>query len=258
MPEFTAACFDLDGTLIDTEPIHVQAEMSCLVSMGIDVGLIQHERTFGKGIEAGMRSLAESYGLDFGLVLGTYMPLWESGLRDDLTALPGSGDVLSWLNEREIPTALVTSGDTAYVELVGSVLGLVEAFDTVVTSDDVENLKPAPDAYLKAADGLATAPDRCIGFEDSGSGVVALNQAGMRSVAVHLDHGSRPELGSAAIRLCSLADAIPQLPIWFGRSCRRIDVPAAPSSTARRSDMVDMPEIYYVRCVVVRDRLPYL
>ncbi|MFC1525589.1 HAD family hydrolase [Candidatus Latescibacterota bacterium] len=215
MPMYTAACFDLDGTLIDTEPVHLQAETSCLAALGMGVSSLRHVRTFGKGIEEGMRSLAETYDLDYEKVLGTYMPLWESGLRQDLRVLPGAINVLSWLTEHGVPTALVTSGDRAYVDLVDSVLGLADRFIAVVTSDDVTNLKPAPDPYLKAAEGLATSPDMCVGFEDSGSGVASLNGAEMLSVAVHPDHDARPELQLAGVRVSSLAGVPPLLPAWF-------------------------------------------
>jgi len=215
MPTHTAACFDLDGTLIDTEPVHLQAEISCLASLGIGENSLRHARTFGRGIQAGVRSLAETYDLDCEQVLSAYMPLWKSGLRQDLRALPGAIGVLAWLREHGVPTALVTSGDRAYVDLVDSVLGLAGGLIAVVTSDDATNLKPAPDPYLKAAHGLAASPDMCVGFEDSGSGVAALNRAGMLSVAVHPDHGARPELQVARVRARTLIEVLPLLPAWF-------------------------------------------
>ena len=97
------------------------------------------------------------------------------------------------------------AGDLAYVELVDSVLDLMEEFSVIVTSDDITDLKPAADPYLKASDDLTIAPDRCIGFEDSASGVTALNGAEMLSVAVHPDHADRPELQQAEVRVSSLA-----------------------------------------------------
>jgi beta-phosphoglucomutase-like phosphatase (HAD superfamily) len=215
MSDYSAACFDLDGTLIDTEPVHVRAETLCLAALGISASSLRHERTFGKGFEAGIKSLSDTYELDYELVLGTYMPLWKSGLRGELTTLPGAVDILSWLTEHRVPMALVTSCGRAYVELVDSILGLLAGFSQVITSDDVVDLKPAPDPYLKAAADLGCAPTSCVGFEDSGSGVSALNQAMMLSVAVHPDHPSRPELQDANVKITSLAEAIPLLATWF-------------------------------------------
>jgi beta-phosphoglucomutase-like phosphatase (HAD superfamily) len=75
MSDYWAACFDLDGTLIDTEPVHLRAETSCLITLEIDTGSLRHERTFGKGIESGMKSLAETYELDYELVMATHAPM---------------------------------------------------------------------------------------------------------------------------------------------------------------------------------------
>lgn len=87
---FAAACFDLDGTLIDTEPIHVSAEGACLSAFGIDVHDPRRPRTFGMGIESGMELLADVVDLDFPAVLDTYLSLWEKDLRGQLNMLSGA------------------------------------------------------------------------------------------------------------------------------------------------------------------------
>lgn len=134
MPSHVAACFDLDGTLVDTEPVHLLTEARCLDSLGVDPASRRHPRTFGMGIETGMKVLAETYRLDARQVLDTYLPLWESGLRRELRMLPSATEVLDWLAALGVPAAMVTSGDRAYVGLVDSALGVVRRFRAVVTS----------------------------------------------------------------------------------------------------------------------------
>lgn len=215
MSSFIAACFDLDGTLIDTEPIHIGAESECLATLGIDVSDPRRPRTFGMGIESGMRLLAGIFELDFTSVLSTYLPLWEKGLHSNLNMLPGTKGVVSWLSDHKIPLALVTSGDAAYVDLVDSVLGLKSAFKVTVTSDSVQRTKPDPAPYLEAARRLGAPPEVCIGFEDSGAGVTALNAAGMFSVAIHPVYESRPELQTAKLKVESFNSIQPLLSSWF-------------------------------------------
>lgn len=212
---FVAACFDLDGTLIDTEPVHVSAEDECLAAFGIDTRDPHRPRTFGLGIESGMRSLADAFDLDFSAVLSTYLPLWEKSLQGRLEMLPGAIAVLSWLADRGIPLALVTSGDAAYLDLVDSVVGVKPFFRATVVSDDVSRTKPDPLPYLEAARKLHVDPGACIGCEDSGAGIAALNAAGMFSVAVHPAHASRPELQSARWRVENLNALLPHLASWF-------------------------------------------
>lgn len=149
-----AACFDLDGTLIDTEPVHLAAESQCLALLGVDPCDGCRPRTFGLGIDAGMRRLSKAYGLDETGVLGTYLRLWETGLHTTLKLLPGADLVLTWLAGRGIPLALVTSGDAQYVNLVNSVLDLRRHFQAIVTADQVEATKPDPLPYQMAAERL--------------------------------------------------------------------------------------------------------
>ena len=212
---FSAACFDLDGTLIDTESLHVGAEGECLAALGIDPTDPRRPRTFGMGIEAGMGLLADIFGLDSAVVLDIYLPLWENSLHDRLKMLPGTGAVLSWLADRKIPLALVTSGDAAYLDLVDSVLNLKQLFCVTIVSNDVSRTKPDPMPYLEAARKLHVAPKTCLGFEDSESGITALNAAGIFSVAVHPEHASRPELRAAQCREANFTAVLPHLPSWF-------------------------------------------
>jgi len=215
MISFAAACFDLDGTLIDTEPIHLKAESDCLTRFGVAANDSQRPRTFGLGIEPGMRLLADTFGLEFTSVLQTYMPFWEEGLHSDLRLLPGADLVLSWLQQHNIPIALVTSSNTAYVNLVESVVDLKQIFRVKITSDNVQQLKPDPTAYLEAVDKLGTNPENCVGFEDSGAGIKALNKAGLFSVAVHPAYRSRQELQSAALKVETLNEIHSKLEAWF-------------------------------------------
>ena len=216
MASFLAACFDLDGTLIDTESIHISAESECLATFGVNIEDSHRPRTFGLGIELGMQSLADVFKLDFASVLNMYLPLWEKGLQSALRMLPGSNEVLSWLVNHEVPLALVTSGDAAYVDLIDSVVGLKQAFSVTITSDSISRLKPDPMAYLEAAKKFGVDPGACIGFEDSGAGITALNSAGMFSVAVHPEHESRSELHTAKLRVKAMDAVQPQLSSWFG------------------------------------------
>ncbi len=217
MKPLTATCFDLDGTLIDTEPIHIKAESDCLLSFGIDINDSRRPRTFGLGIEPGMKSLAYALGLDFKSVLKTYLSLWDNHLHSDLRLLLGVEEALLWLLNHNIPIALVTSSDTNYVDLVESVVNLKQIFQVKITSDDVRCLKPSPTAYLEALKKLRVRPENCVGFEDSGAGITALNTAGLFSVAVHPQHESRPELHNAGLRVENLKKVQPKFESWFNR-----------------------------------------
>jgi HAD superfamily hydrolase (TIGR01509 family) len=217
-PPFSAVCFDLDGTLIDTEPLHLQAELNTLRFLGVEQRADDHPRTFGMGIMPSMSAISDHYGLGSAQrVFDAYLPFWEKVVESDLELKPGARDLLGVISRRSIPMALVTSGDREYVDLVIRLQKLESIFDCIVTEDDVASLKPDPEPYLAAARCLGRAPEKCLGVEDSGSGVASLRAASMYVVAVHPEASSRPELSGADERFASLRDIGTEIVSrWFG------------------------------------------
>jgi beta-phosphoglucomutase-like phosphatase (HAD superfamily) len=95
------------------------------------------------------------------------------------------------LGERQIPVGVATSTDAHDAESCLRIAGLGNRFHVVVTGDQVENGKPAPDIYLEAARRLNVNPAMCIAVEDSNAGVLAASRAGMRTFMVY-DSGLTP------------------------------------------------------------------
>ncbi len=192
MSGLQAACFDLDGTLIDTGPLHVRAERLALNSLGITELASDHPVTFGAGILPGMQMLADHYGFPSAEhVFEAYLPAWESSFEDGLEQMPGADAALERLRDLGVPLALVTSGEDEYVDKVLARFEWSSLFSHLVTLESVTNIKPHPEPYLKAATLLGLEPERCVGIEDSASGMRALAAAGCYSVLVQADPALR-------------------------------------------------------------------
>jgi HAD superfamily hydrolase (TIGR01509 family) len=184
-PRFTAAFFDLDGTLIDTGPPHVAAERATILSFGFDELADDHPVTFGHGVIPGSQMVAAHYGIDdSNAVLKEYLRQWERMAAEGIDLLPGADTAVRAVAASGIKVALVTSGERPYAEGFIKMARLFDVFSGSVTSDDVSHMKPHPEPYLKAAELLEVDPSKCVVFEDSLAGFVAARAAGMTCVGV--------------------------------------------------------------------------
>lgn len=188
---FDALLFDLDGTLIDTETLAMQAGMEAFKAMGHSVDHAFMRRLVGIDLPTASGIIGNALP---GLDQDGLHSLWRAGFSEamnrDLPLKPGALDLL---RARHRPMALVTSSgrDEAHHKL--HLAGLANYFDTVVTLADVTSPKPAPEPYLLAAERLGVQPARCLVFEDSETGSEAAHRAGCIVVQV-------PDVGAATGR----------------------------------------------------------
>lgn len=193
-----AIIFDLDGTLIDSIPIYLSVfERVLREDLDLETPADTIRRQFGKNSKDIMMGILEEMRVDPSQVdmEGVLVDVRKGFLErlKDIMILPGAFGLLDKL-DAEYPLALATSSGRYYTSLVLANLGLEKYFDAVVTANDVQQAKPAPDVYLKAAALLETKPAKCLVFEDAAHGVKAAKSAGMKVVAVTTGSSSKAEL----------------------------------------------------------------
>jgi HAD superfamily hydrolase (TIGR01509 family) len=187
--DFAAYIFDLDGTLIDTMPVHFLAWQAAMQAAGLR-GPLDEDHFYSLG---GMptHEVAAIMGRRYGLALDPhavthakeqrYLDVLKSGVTLVAPVVEFARRVAA-----THPLAIVTGGapDVAHPSL--AVSGLAELFDIVVTPHDVPagRGKPAPDMFLLAAERLGVSPGRCLVFEDAEPGILAARAAGMQVVHV--------------------------------------------------------------------------
>jgi HAD superfamily hydrolase (TIGR01509 family) len=118
--------------------------------------------------------------------------------------MPGLFELIDALDARRIKRAVASSGVRSYVEAVLRSIGAAGRFEVVVTADDVANGKPAPDAFLRAAERLDAKPQACLVLEDAPNGIAAARAAGMRCAAVPNDFTRKLDLSAADYSMPSL------------------------------------------------------
>jgi HAD superfamily hydrolase (TIGR01509 family) len=178
--------FDMDGLLVDSEPLWFVAEQAVMARLGgtwspgdqhVLVGGSMDTTVsylLGKGTRSAPRAAVARWLIDAMVGLMTTRPL---------PVLPGAIELLSEVRAAGLPHALVTSSEPEVVDAVLSRLG-AGAFPVVVCAADVAHTKPDPEIYLLAAAKLGVDPRRCIALEDSPNGLAAAEAAGYLTVAV--------------------------------------------------------------------------
>jgi HAD superfamily hydrolase (TIGR01509 family) len=182
--DFHAFIFDCDGTLADNMHLHYEAWSRAMR----DFGGSYPEELFYEwgGVPTGdiVRRLNDKFGLS--LEVEEVVDRKEHYYRESIPKVEPMHDVVALVREYRgrVPMAVASGGHRDLVERTLRELGIEGFFDAVVTSEDYVRGKPAPDPFLKAANLLRVAPERCLVFEDTATGEEAARAAGMACVLV--------------------------------------------------------------------------
>ncbi|MDA0364496.1 MAG: HAD family phosphatase [Chloroflexi bacterium] len=178
-----AVIFDMDGVLVDTEPVH-QAAMTAFLLPDVLTDAHYHGLV-GMGTDATMQWLRDTFGRRESVAelrRGYHAAVSETLSRARLRALPGVRELIDAVHARGLPIAVASQSAPAWVRATLRACGLQRAFPLAVTADEVPRAKPAPDIYLHTAARLGVDPRRCLAIEDSIFGVRSARDAGMAVV----------------------------------------------------------------------------
>lgn len=187
--KFQAALYDLDGLMVDSEPLHGLASELAAKAYGRTLQDIPEDvrRSFyGKRVIDVAALVVERLGLGISPERWTrkrlkiFMDLVEKGIG----LMPGLESSLDFFHGQGLKTAVVSSGVSSYVTRILELTGMAGRFEAVVTGDDVATGKPDPQCFLTAARKIGADPRLCIVLEDAHAGILAGKAAGMKVVAV--------------------------------------------------------------------------
>jgi len=203
---------DMDGVIVDSNPLHTQAWMLYNRRFGIDAGETLADRMYGRRNDEIVREFfgpglsPEQVAAHGAAKEQLYRELLAPRLPEAL--VPGVREFLQ--RHAGQPVGLATNAEPANVDFVLDRGGLRAYFRVVVDGHQVRNPKPHPEIYLRAAELLSAAPRNCIVFEDSFSGIAAARAAGARIVGLTTTHR---ELPGADLAIGDFRS--PQLEIWL-------------------------------------------
>jgi HAD superfamily hydrolase (TIGR01509 family) len=198
-----AVIFDMDGLLLDSEPLYRVTWKAAGLSLGFPIDDVLYERFVGRGNLEAEQILREHFGEAF--PLDEFHKHWRRDWDERLDAAPlarkpGAIELIDLLEQRGIPKALATSSPRV---LALRCLGdLASRFAALAFGDEVSHSKPAPDLFLLASERLGIAARDCLVLEDSEAGVRAARAAGMDVIMVPDLVPPSPEIASMATRVC--------------------------------------------------------
>ena len=207
-----AIIFDLDGTLIDSQPLHYEIDIQVLKACGYPAEL--STVTPHTGVSNPDRWPRYKSELNLTATVERLIQLAEEKMRDifnsaELTAIEGIPALLEGIKAMRLPCGVASSSSHELIQMVLERTGIGKYFDIVISGEDVKNGKPAPDIYLKAAQAAGVKPGRCIAIEDATTGIMAAKNAGFTCIAYKNPNTFGQNFTHADFVIDNYGDALP-------------------------------------------------
>ncbi|MFD0417016.1 HAD family hydrolase [Streptomyces sp. NPDC127108] len=186
-PNRTSVIFDLDGTLVDSEPNYFEAGRQLLAVHGVTgFTWADHETYVGISTRETLTDWRQRYGLTAPLadLLAEKNRRYLELARASTQVYPQMREFVERLSDAGVPMAVASGSSRAAIEAILVGTGLDAHLKTLVSAEEVAHGKPAPDVFLAAAALLGADPTDCVVLEDAAPGALAAKAAGMRCVAI--------------------------------------------------------------------------
>ena len=210
-----AVCFDLDGTLVDSEGDCADAIERSLRTIGRAMSSTERDFVVGHGAGEIFALLRQGGGVPWTMAQfedAVYAARVELLAERGANVLPGAREIVRWAAER-YALALVTGSTRGEAELMLRVLDVASCFRLTLCAGEYPHGKPAPDPYRMAVAGLGMTSDQCVAIEDSTPGIAAALSAGMPCVAVRAGNRYGQDQSAAT----HVLDTLLELPALLGR-----------------------------------------
>ncbi|UQT60037.1 HAD family phosphatase [Streptomyces durmitorensis] len=178
--------FDLDGTLVDSEPNYYEASRELLAEHGVEYTWADNEQYVGIGTQETLATWKHRYGIGVPVaeLLTELDRRYLALARADTHVFPEMRKLVEQLHGAGVPMAVASGSSRAAIDAILAGTGLDTLLTSVVSADEVARGKPAPDVFLAAAALLGAEPAACVVLEDAAPGATAAHAAGMRCIAI--------------------------------------------------------------------------
>ncbi|MEQ7196406.1 HAD family hydrolase [Enterococcus avium] len=177
-----AIIFDMDGVLVDSEYTYFQSKSQILSEAGHEVEDSYHFQFMGTTSDYMWEKMKQEFSLPLSVAeyIQQMTALRQAMIkRDGIRVIPHVQEFVKGLSQAGLKLAVASSSSLAEIKVNLAEIGLSEYFSEVVSTEEVEHSKPAPDVYLAAAERIGIVPENCLGIEDTKNGTGAVRNAGM-------------------------------------------------------------------------------
>jgi HAD superfamily hydrolase (TIGR01509 family) len=191
--------FDMDGVIIDSEPIYMQVEQELFREVGLDLSHEEHAKFVGRSDL--WKILKETHNLEISIEEihreenERYLDIINNNFDDG--PIDGVEELIEELHQDDIKLVLASSSEMKNIELVLTKFGLLNYFDLRISGADLETSKPHPEIFEKAAEMADVSPRDCLVIEDSTNGVKAAKSANMKCIGFRNQNSGNQDLSPA-------------------------------------------------------------
>ncbi|MEM7101724.1 MAG: HAD family hydrolase [Bacteroidota bacterium] len=211
----TTFIFDMDGVIIDSEPIHQALEHQIFGELGINLSHDELQAYVGTSAKNMWDDLIKRFNLDIkrdDIVLES-RERYQAIIRQktDLEPIEGVRDLMYQLLAENFKLLLASSASRSNINLVLEKFGMTDLFSHKISGDELPNSKPHPEIFLTAGKLAGTPPDQCVIIEDSRNGVLAAKAAGMKCIGYANPGSGNQDLSNADLVISKISDLSPAI-----------------------------------------------
>ena len=247
-----AVIFDMDGVLIDSEPLHAKAAVLALKNIGVNITIEYCYRFIGSTTAHMLETIIHDYNLSYNSM--ELLELYNKSKRqlietEGYTPIPYTKELIEDLYHHGIKLAIASSSTNQEINDVVTALGIKPYFEHLISGTTVAHSKPAPDIFLKAAKELGIQTNECMIIEDSYNGLIAGKSAGIPVIGFANPNSGNQNLSGA----CIIIEGFDEVDYSFIHQihARENGLPVTISSTSRliirelsENDLSELKEIY--------------
>lgn len=201
--------FDMDGVIIDSEPIHFACEKEIFGLLGIDVSDEEHNSFVGSTDDIMWTRIANKHGLSLENIPGIKQikkTLYLEYLKQkiNIEPIPHIPELIKRLHKNNFLLVLASSSPHEQINYILETIGIKQFFHSIISGDDVSEGKPNPEIFLQAAKSVGVDPGSCVVIEDSYNGIIAAKAANMKCIAYKNRNSGNQDLSKSDVIVSSI------------------------------------------------------